>query len=59
MSVNKFTSFEIHGMKKKKKENKSEINENAAQFHFKNFVTFSNTVKVYKHILRSSETEVQ
>ena len=58
MSVNKFTSFEIHGMKKKK-ENKSEINENAAQFHFKNFVTFSNTVKVYKHILRSSETEVQ
>ena len=59
MSVNKFTSFEIHGMKKKKKKNKSEINENAAQFHFKNFVTFSNTVKVYKHILRSSETEVQ
>lgn len=46
-------------MKKNKKENKSEINENAAQFHFKNFVTFSNTVKVYKHILRSSETEVQ
>lgn len=29
---------------KKKTENKSGINENAAQFHFKNFVVSSNTV---------------